>query len=496
MENKNNNVDRGNLKQNLSEKFVWAIAYGSCIGWGAFILPGDWIKQSGPIASSIGIVIGALLMILIAVSYGALVEKFPVSGGAFAFSFLSFGRYVSFFSSWFLTFGYVCVVALNATAFSLLIKFLLPNVLNNGKLYTVAGWDVYITEIVIATVLLIVFMLITIRGASVSGSLQYYFCVAMVLVVALMFIGSFFSSHFSLSHLEPLASVDKGWFQSIIMIVSIAPWAYVGFDNIPQTAEEFNFSPNKTFKLIVYSLLAASLTYVVMLLYTGWLSTQATSLNGNLWLTGAVTQDAFGFIGLAVLAVAIIMGIFTGLNGFLMSSSRLLFSMGRSGIMPTVFSKLHSKHKTPYVAIIFLVAVSLIAPWLGRTALTWIVDMSSTGVSIAYFITCLSATKLFSFNKQSNTYSPVYKIFGIIGSIVSFVFLCLLLIPGSPAALSIPSYIALGIWLVIGLIFFIIRLPKLKKMNNDELSRLILNHSEDEVLEMVHEPGQSNSTNK
>ena len=65
-----------------------------------------------------------------------------------------------------------------------------------------------------------------------------------------------------------------------------------------------------------------------------------------------------------------------------MSSSRLLFSMGRSGIMPTVFSKLHSKHKTPYVAIIFLVAVSLIAPWLGRTALTWIVDMSSTGVSL------------------------------------------------------------------------------------------------------------------
>ncbi len=57
---------------------------GDCIWFmyrmGAFILPGDWIKQSGPIAASIGIVIGALLMILIAVSYGALVERFPVSG--------------------------------------------------------------------------------------------------------------------------------------------------------------------------------------------------------------------------------------------------------------------------------------------------------------------------------------------------------------------------------------------------------------------------------
>ena len=97
---KNKQIDRGDLKQNLSEKFVWAIAYGSCIGWGAFILPGDWIKQSGPIAASIGIVIGALLMILIAVSYGALVEISSIRG-AFAFSFLSFGRYVSFFSSWF-----------------------------------------------------------------------------------------------------------------------------------------------------------------------------------------------------------------------------------------------------------------------------------------------------------------------------------------------------------------------------------------------------------
>mgnify|MGYP001507608831 FL=1 len=197
------------------------------------------------------------------------------------------------------------------------------------------------------------------------------------------------------------------------MIVAIAPWAYVGFDNIPQTAEEFNFSPNKTFKLIVYSLLAAALTYVIMILYTGWLGTNNANFNGNLWLTGAETQTAFGYIGLGVLAIAIIMGIFTGLNGFLMSSSRLLFSMWRARILPKSFSKLHPKYKTPYVAIIFLVAITLIAPWLGRTALTWIVDMSSTGVSIAYFITCLSAAKLFSYNKQSNTYCHIYNTFAI-----------------------------------------------------------------------------------
>lgn len=488
-------VDRGDLQQNLSEKFVWAIAYGSCIGWGSFILPGDWISQSGSIAAAIGITIGALLMIIIGVSYGALVKHFPVSGGAFAFSYLSFGRYVSFFSSWFLTFGYICVVALNATAFSLLLKFMMPGVLEHGKLYTIAGWDVYITEIIIATVLLLLFTFITIRGAQVSGSLQFYFCVAMVIVVLLMFFGSFFGSGFSLSNLQPLTDEKKGWFSSIIMIVAVAPWAYVGFDNIPQTAEEFDFAPNKTFKLIVYSLLAAAGTYVIMILYTGWLSSKGAQ-NSDLWVTGAVTQQSFGYIGLFVLAIAIIMGIFTGLNGFLMSSSRLLFSMGRSGIMPSVFSKIHPRFKTPYVAILFLGALTLIAPWLGRTALTWIVDMSSTGVSIAYLVTCLSATKLFSFNKESNTYAPVYKSFAIVGSIFAFIFLGLLLIPGSPAALSMPSYIALIVWLILGLAFFIVRYPKLKNMDKDELSRLILDTSQQKVDEILDEPESETTQTK
>src|SRR5699024_1020649 len=189
----------------------------------------------------------------------------------------------------------------------------------------------------------------------------------------------------------------------------------------------------------------------------------------------------------------IIMGIFTGLNGFLMSSSRLMFSLERSGINHSVFSNLHSKYKSNYDAIIFLVAITLIALWLGRTALTWIVDMSSTGVSIAYFITCLSAARLFSYDKTSNTYGPVYKTLAILGTFVSFIFLLLLLIPSSPAGLSMPSYIALFSWLIIGLIFFIVRYPKLKQMDNDKLSKLILNRSEDEVVDLINENKTSES---
>lgn len=159
--------------------------------------------------------------------------------------------------------------------------------------------------------------------------------------------------------------------------------------------------------------------------------------------------------------------------------------MGRSGIMPKVFSKLHPKYKTPYVSIIFLVALTLIAPWLGRTALTWIVDMSSTGVSVAYFVTCLAAAKLFSYDKTSPSYGPVYKTFAIVGAVISFIFLFLLLFPWSPAALSGPSYIALLGWTVLGLIFFIIRFPKLRRIDKEDLSRLILDAHNKDVEKMI-----------
>src|SRR5699024_9236320 len=118
---------RKELETTMSKRFIWAIAYGSSIGWGAFILPGDWLISSWTLGSTLGITIGGLLMLIIAVAYGALTSKFPVSGGEFAFSYGGFGREVSVIASWFLALGYICVVALDASALSLLLSFMLPD---------------------------------------------------------------------------------------------------------------------------------------------------------------------------------------------------------------------------------------------------------------------------------------------------------------------------------------------------------------------------------
>lgn len=472
-------VKRAELENTMNKRYIWALAYGSSIGWGAFILPGDWLASSGTMGAVLGIVIGGLLMALIGVSYGALTAKFPVSGGEFAFTYVGFGRYISFIASWFLILGYIAVVALNASAFSLLFKFVLPDFVEVGYLYTLAGWDVYIVEVILSTLVLIVFAIISIRGGGFSGNLQFIFSLIMAIIVTGLFLLSFTAGDFALENIQPVFNAETGMFASILIIIAIAPWMFVGFDNIPQAAEEFKFEANKTMRLIIFSIIAATLTYVAMILITSWTFMDQESIGGALWVTGSVVQTAFGGLGLFALAVAISMGVFTGLNGFYISSSRLMFALGRAKFIPTMFGQLHKKFNTPYVAVIFVAIICLVAPWLGRTALVWIVDMSATGVSIAFLVTCLVTAKLFSVREN---YNLTYVIFGWLGAIVSLVFLGLLLLPFSPAALSIPSYIALAVWTVLGLIFFAIQFKQLRSLPKEEMDYLILNINDNDKI--------------
>src|SRR5699024_11682522 len=139
------------LERSLKPHWVWAIALGSSIGWGAFVQPTIWMEEAGPIGVIIGFSIGALLMMLIAVSYGILIKNFPVSGGEFAYAFLSLGRTHAFICGWFLTLGYICIVALNDSAFALMFKFVFPKLIENLHLYQLAVWDIYGMELIIAS---------------------------------------------------------------------------------------------------------------------------------------------------------------------------------------------------------------------------------------------------------------------------------------------------------------------------------------------------------
>src|SRR5699024_153917 len=261
---------------------------------------------------------------------------------------------------------------------------------------------------------------------------------------------------------------------------------YVRFDVVPQATEEFDFPAKKAFTLIILAILCAALIYSLMIIATSMASPWESAVDANhLWGTGYVVQELLGIGGLVILVVALSMGIFTGLNGFVLASSRLLFAMSRAKIIPEAFGKLHPKYNTPHVAIIFTIAISALAPWFGREALVWVVDMSSIGVSIAYLYTCYTSFYLFKWSSTTiidpaiQSVSPFNKAISLLGVICSSIFILLLLLPMSPAFLGIESRIALVVWIVIGVIFYVFKRKEYNKILEKELKYLILGDTND-----------------
>lgn len=474
--------ERTTLQRTLKPQWVWAIALGSAIGWGAFVLPTDWLATAGPLGTVIGLLIGGALMCLIAVSYGFLIRTFPVSGGEYAYAYTAFGRLNAYICGWFLTLGYMSIVALNASAFALIFRRMVPWVVEWVPLWEVAGWQVYLGEVVVASLALLVFAVLNVRGATLSGRMQFIFCLIMLGAVAFLLLGALLHPDTPLSNLSPAFPSGTGAIPAILAIVAIAPWAYVGFDNIPQAAEEFDFAPSKAFGLIIMAILVAAGIYVAMVLATAVAFPWPDLVAGEpAWGTADAVSSLFGNLGLLVLALGLCMGVFTGLNGFFVSASRLLFAMGRAHTIPPTFARLHKDTGTPALAIWFVTTLCLIAPWFGREALVWVVDMSSVGVTIAYTYTCFAAFRMFRWSDsparpedREGVRSTFKKVMSGLGTATGVGFFLLLMTPGSPAQLGTPSLIALAVWVALGVVFFLMHRSGLQELSDDEMDHLVL----------------------
>jgi len=465
---------RAQLERRLSLWHSGALALGCMIGWGCFVLPGDFLVTAGPIGATIGIAVGGLLMVLITCSYGVMVTRFPLAGGEFVYAYFTSGPHHAYLCGWFLTLGYLAIVPLNATALALLGKFVFPQLFARGYLYTVAGFDVFAGEILLASVAIIVFGWSNYRGVKVVGQTQLVMLSVMVAAVFLVATGSVLDPGSALTNLRPPFASDRSIVSGVLAMVAIAPWMLSGFDTLPQAAEEFAFAPAKVFRLMVFSIAVGVTLYLTVLLATSYLTPWPELVAASpAWATGLAIQRSLGSLGLAVLSLAVMMGIFTGMNGFFMAASRLLFSMGRAKVLPGWFGRLSPAHGTPANAILFAVAASLLAPWFGRQALLWVVDMSAVGIAMGFLYTCLGAASLLKTQPQPASRWGSHGL-AVAGAVVSTGFIALLCVPGSPAFMATPSWIALAAWVTLGGALYLPRVAGLGRMSRAERDYLIL----------------------
>lgn len=483
-----NKIKEQSLRRQLKPIHVWAIAFGCIIGWGSFINPGiKFLPNSGVAGTAIAMLLGAVVMIIIAFSYAYMIPKYPQAGGEFTFTKNCVGKRAAYICGWFLVAAYLTNVPMNSTAIGLIVDGLdgSADILKFGFHYCVAGFDVWFGEMLLATGILISFGVLNILGVEKAGIVQTVLATMLVVSVAVLTVATIVSSKVNGLNMQPIWGFDKTAavaanatteninefahsgkleiLSAILATFAIAPWAYVGFDTIPQAAEEFKFSYKKVMKIMVVAIVFGCFVYTA----NNTISAAAQKhwpdrvIAGD-WVLLAAAEELLGAFGKILVGIAVSSAVLSGIMGFYLAASRLMYSMSRDGYLPKWFGIIGEKHGTPKNAIIFCMVISLSGPIFGREALGWFVDMSAIGASIGYGFTCIATLKTL---KQEGEYNLLVKIAAIIGTLFSIMFIILQLVPIPQLSFvhfGKQSYIMLAVWIVIGAMFYITQINNLK----------------------------------
>jgi amino acid transporter len=436
----------------LSKKDTIALAFGAMIGWGWVVLTGQWLKDAGSFGAIGGFLLGGIMILFVGLTYAELTAAMPKCGGEHVFSHRALGRNASFICTWAIILGYVSVVAFEAVAFPTVIESLFSSSYLKGYLYTVAGYDVYLTWVLVGSISSIVIAVINYIGVKPAAFVQTVVTILIVLVGVALLGGSIVNGN--TSNMQPLLSNGRS---GILTVAVITPFMYVGFDVIPQAAEEINIPFKKIGRIIILSVLMAIVWYSLIIFSTSRALSMEEVATSKFVVADAM-QKVFNGSAIApkILILAGIGGIITSWNSFFMGGSRAIYSMAESKMLPAFLAKLHPKYKTPTNAIILIGAISSLAPLFGRNMLVWLCNSGSFTIIISYLTVAISFLVL---RKKEPDMPRPYKVkagiaVGVIAVLLSAGMLMLYL-PGFPAQLSTGYEWGFIIgWFALGLSFY------------------------------------------
>jgi len=438
------------LQRVLKLRHVLALAFGAMIGWGWVALTGEWLRQAGALGAVSAFVLGGVAVILIGLAYAELAAAMPLVGGEHVYSFRAMGATASFVCTWAILLGYISVVAFEAVALPTVVTSLLP-AMNRGLLWRIAGWDVHASWVAIGVAGAVTMTWINVVGVRIAAGIQTAVVIALVLAGLVMLAGAaLFGS------IDNLARGPGTGISGLTGVLMMVPFMFVGFDVIPQAAEEIDLAPAVIGKALLGSVLVALAWYVLVILGVGMSLTPDQIAVADLATADAATS-ALGsrWFGVMVL-VAGVAGILTSWNALLVGASRALYALAESRMLPAALARLHPVYGTPYRAIMMVGGLSCLAPFFGRPAMVWLANAGGLGIVIAYAM--VAASFLILRLREPEMPRPYRVARGrLLGSmaLVCALVMCCLYLPGSPAGLSWPyEWIIVMLWSAMGALLY------------------------------------------
>ena len=448
------------LSADLSPLGAWSFAVGAGVGWGSLVVTSSsYLAQAGPLGSVLGLAIGTVIMLVIARNYAYLMRLFPESGGAYAYTREAFGYDHGFLVAWFLALTYLSVLWANATSLPLFVRYFVGDVLRFGRLYAIFGYDVYVGEALLTVIALVLVGFLCMRSKRAAAVTMKILVIVLAVGIVIVTAAAFLRRGQSMA---PAIVPDTSALSQIVKIAVISPWAFIGFESISHATAEFSFDRSRVRRILILSVLALAVLYILVILlsvtayperYDSWFA-YIQDL-GNLEGIEALPPfyaagQAMGSAGIGILMVVLLALVATSLIANVTVLSRLFYALAKDRILPMRFGSLNER-ELPGQAVGLVLAVSVLIPLLGRTAIGWIVDVTTICATLIYAFVSVSAIRLSDIRGDTNQ-----RVYGIAGLVLMLFFGVYLLLPSlvADSSLARETFFLFIVWSVLGFVFF------------------------------------------
>ena len=375
-------------------------------------------------------VVTLITMVFTALSYARMSAAIPVAGSAYTYTQRTFGAPVGFLAGWSLLLDYLFLPMLNYLVIGLYLNAALP---------ALPAWVIVVVSIGIVTALNIVGIVSVARANFLIIAIQAIFIVVFVALAIAKTTG-----YGKVDLLAPFTGDGSaGGFSPILAGAAILCLSFLGFDAVSTLSEEARDARRTVPQAIMISTVVSGIIFI-LLSYVSQLVFPSNKFAAVDTGSTDVMVAAGGAFVNTFFTAAYVAGALGSALTSQASVARILFAMGRDGILPRkVFGHVSAKFSTPVYAILTVSAISLLAIWIDLAILASVV---SFGALVAFSVVNLSVIKHYFIDMRERN-----VLLNLIAPAIGFLLTAWLWTSLSGTALTIGL-----IWLAIGFVWLLV----------------------------------------
>ncbi|MBU8888848.1 MULTISPECIES: amino acid permease [Lactiplantibacillus] len=428
------------FERTLSAVDLIALGIGAVIGTGIFILPGTVAATKAGPGIILSFVLAAIVCAVAAMCYAEFASVLPIAGSAYSYGNIVYGEMIGWIIGWALVLEYVLAVATVAVGWAAYFNsFIAGFGLKLPKAIT-GSFDpahgTYINVVAILIVCLIAWIIDT--GLKTSIRLNNIIVVVkLAIIVLFLLVGSFYVKPSNWTPFAPFGGTG------ILKGAAVVFFAYLGFDAVSSSAAEVKNAKRNMPIGIIGTLVICTIFYILVSgVLTGMVSYKQLNVDDAVAFALQLVHQNFvaGIISIGALA-----GMFTMMVTMIYSSSRLLYSIGRDGLLPRFLGKIDKHHAPKNAMLTVTIVISILA---GLIPLDQLANLVNIGTLIAFAFVSFGIL-LLRRNPKLNAIKgfrvPLYPVLPIISGL-----LCLFMM----TQLSMETWLASLVWFLLGLIIY------------------------------------------